>query len=316
MFKRNNIMKNKLSLFPVSLLILILQLQVTGQNKTDSVMILNNGSYQVSSKNVDVVVNPAEGGRITSFKLGSYDFLIGKDLIPGAYGSTLWPGPQSDWNWPPPAVLDSKPYSAVDNGNLVILTSGKDPVTGFRFSKELSADKANSINLDYTIVNKTDETKKVSPWEISRIHKGGLLFFPMGKRAMGIKAFDPVNLDTIDGIAWYKDELKRPEKNKLSTADGSEGWTAYAINGKLFIKKFKDITPEMIAPGEGEVMVYVDSRADFVEYEIEGAYETLRAGEGLNWNVKWIGVDIPANIKVEIGNKELVDFVRKIVNEN
>jgi hypothetical protein len=309
-------MKNKLPLFTLSLLILILQVQITAQNEMDSVMILKNGSYQVSSKNVDVVVNPTEGGRITSFKLGSYDFLVEKDSIPGAYGSTFWPGPQSDWNWPPPAVLDSKPYFAVDNGNSVKLTSEKDPVTGFQFSKELSADKANSINLDYTIINKTNETKKVSPWEISRVHKGGLLFFPMGKRAMGVKAFDPVKMDVIDGIVWYQDKLKRPEKNKLSTADGSEGWTAYAIDGKIFIKKFIDIAPEMFAPGEGEVMLYLDPRADFDEYEIEGAYKTLKPGEELNWNVKWIGVNIPADIKVEKGNKELVGFVRKIVKEN
>ncbi len=309
-------MKNKLSLFPVSLLILLLQLQIIAQNKMDSVMILNNGSYQVSAGNVDIVVNHAEGGRITSFKLGDYDFLIGKDIIPDAYGSTFWPGPQSDWNWPPPAVLDNKPYSAVNNGNSVKLTSGKDPVTGFQFSKELSADKANSINLAYTIVNKTDDIKKVSPWEISRVHKGGLFFFPMGKRTLGVKMFEPVNMDIIDGIVWYKDELKRPEKNKLSTADGSEGWTAYAINGKLFIKKFKDVNPEKLAPGEGEVMLYVDSRADFVEYEIEGQYETLKPGEALDWNIKWIGINIPANIKVEKGSRELVDFVRKIIGEN
>ena len=84
----------------------------------------------------------------------------------------------------------------------------------------------------------------------------------------------------------------------------------------MFIKKFKDINPEKIAPVEGEVMLYVDSRADFVEYEIEGAYETLKPGEKLNWNVKWIGVNIPANIKVEKDDKELVGFVRKIIKEN
>ncbi len=309
-------MKNKLFLLPLSLLVFLSQIQIAAQNKTDSIMILNNGSYQVSSKNVAIVAEPTEGGRIISFKLGPYDFLIGKDIIPGAYGSTFWPGPQSDWNWPPPPILDNQPYSAVNNGSSVTLTSGKDPVTGFQFFKELSADKANSINLAYTIINKTDEIKKVSPWEISRVHKGGLLFFPMGKRAVGVKAFEPVKMDIIDGIVWYKDKLKRPEKNNLSTADGSEGWTAYAIDGKLFIKKFKDVDPGMIAPGEGEVMLYVDSRADFVEYEIEGAYETLKPGEELNWNVKWIGINIPANIKVEKGSSELVNFVRKVVNEN
>ena len=309
-------MKNKLFLFALFLLTFFLQVQIFSQAEGDSIVILDNGSYLVPSKNVDIVVNPAEGARIISFKLDSYDFLIKKGSFPGSYGSTFWPGPQSMWNWPPPQALDRKPYSVVNNGKSIILTSDKDPVTGFQFVKEFSAGNANSINLVYTIINKTSETKKASPWEISRVHKGGLLFFPIGKKPLGVKMFEPAEVDTINGIAWYKDNLIKPDKNKLTTADGSEGWVAYAIEGKLFLKKFKDVKPEMIAPGEGDIMFYIDSRADFIEYEIEGAYHTLKPGEEFNWNVKWIGSDIPGNIKVEKGSAELVDFARKIVSNN
>ena len=72
----------------------------------------------------------------------------------------------------------------------------------------------------------------------------------------------------------------------------------------------------MIAPGEGEVMFYVDSDADFVEFEIEGAYKTLKPGEELNWNVKWIGLNIPGDINVKKGSAKLVNFVKNVVKEN
>lgn len=295
------------------LFLLLFQNQLNARNKTDSIMILDNGSYWIASKDAVVIVNPSEGGRIISFKLGSYDFLVGQDMIPNAYGSTFWPGPQSMWNWPPPPVLDNEPYSAINNGNSVTVTSGKDPVTGFQFIKEFSAGGKNRIKLGYKIINKTEKVKKVAPWEISRVQKGGLLFFPIGKKPLGLKSFEPADVDIINGIVWYKDKIRKPENKKLSTADGKEGWAAYAIDGKLFIKKFNDVKSEMIAPGEGEVLFYVDSDADFVEFEIEGKYQTLKPEEELNWNVEWIGIKVPSNIKIQKGSKQLVDFVRKIL---
>ena len=42
---------------------------------------------------------------------------------PNDFGSTFWPAPQSEWNWPPIATYDSKPYTAVVQGNSVKLTA-------------------------------------------------------------------------------------------------------------------------------------------------------------------------------------------------
>jgi hypothetical protein len=289
------------------------QNKILAQHPKDSIMIMNDNLYLITSGKLSFTVNPLVGGRITSFKLGDYEFLTGKDIDPNGYGSTFWPAPQSIWNWPPIPALDKEPYSAVDNGSSIKLTSMQDPKTGFQFVKKFSAGKNSSINLRYSIINKSSETKKVAPWEITRTVKGGLLFFPMGKGELGVKYFEPAHVDIIDGIAWYKDDINRPKNNHLSRADGSEGWLAYAVNNKLFIKNFKDIKTESIAPGEGEILFYIGSEADFIEVEVEGEYKSLKPGEESLWNMKWIARDIPSSINIEKGNDKLVNFVRKIV---
>jgi hypothetical protein len=258
-------------------------------------------------------VDPVNGGRVVSYRLNDYEFLTGKVIDEDNYGSTFWPSPQSYWNWPPPPVLDVKPYSAINEGNIIKVTSEKDPVTGFQFVKEFSSGKNSRMNLTYSIINISNEIKNAAPWEISRVNKEGLLFFPMGQGSIGKKQFEEANTEIIDGIAWYKDEKKKPEKHLLSIADGSEGWMAYAIDSKLFIKKFPDITPDMFAPGEAEISFYISPEADYIEIEIQGKYETIKPGEKTTWDIDWIVKDIPMDIEVKKDSKELVKFVREII---
>jgi hypothetical protein len=279
----------------------------------DSLVIMCNGTYSISSGNSNMAIDPAGGGRVVSFKLNDYEFLTGKDIHEKNYGSTFWSSPQSYWNWPPPPVLDMKPYTAVNDGNIIKVTSEKDPVTGFQFVKEFSNSKSNRMNLTYSIVNISKEIKNAAPWEVSRVNKEGLFFFPMGQGSIGKKSFEEARTEIIDGIAWYKDEKEKPENHQLSIADGSEGWMAYAIDGKLFIKKFPDIKPDMFAPGEAEISFYISPEADYIEIEVQGKYETIQPGERTTWKIEWIGMDIPPNIEVKKGSKELVKFVREII---
>ena len=81
-------MKNKLLLL-LLFFFFLLQVKMIAQSKKDSIMILDNSSYLVAKNNIDIVVNPAEGARIISFKLGNYEFLVEKGLIPNGYGSTF-----------------------------------------------------------------------------------------------------------------------------------------------------------------------------------------------------------------------------------
>jgi hypothetical protein len=275
----------------------------------------DGGDYSIISGKVSIAVNPGVGGRITSFKYGNYEFLTGKDVNPESYGSTFWPSPQSNWNWPPPAILDNRPYSIVSSGDSIKLRSEEDSSTGFQFIKVFSAGKNNSINLKYAIINNTTKDKKAAPWEITRAHKGGLFFFPMGKGVLTKKQFDPVSTEIINGIVWYQSKRLSGKDNELTTADGSEGWFAYAIDGKLFIKKFKDIQPKTFAPGEAEISLYVSAQFDYIEIEVQGEYKNIAPKGRSTWSLKWTGTAIPSSIKVEKGNMKLVDYVRKVLKK-
>ena len=276
-------------------------------------MAMRKSKFTISSGPVKMIVDRKSGGRILSLKFNDHEFLTGKAIHPEYYGSTLWSSPQSYWNWPPPPVLDSQPYSAEENGVAIQMTSAKDSLTGFQFVKEFSAGKNGWLTLSYSIINTTGEIKKAAAWEISRVFKGGLFFFPIGERPLGKKQFEPTRTDIMNGIAWYQDENERPANHKLSISDGSEGWIAYAIDGKLFVKRFRDIKPEMQAPGEAEVLFYVSAEADYIEIEVQGRYEVLKPSEKALWSIEWTGMKIPSNISVEKGNQELVEFVRRVV---
>ncbi len=284
----------------------------SAQSRNAGVTRLNNGDYKISSGGVSLSVDPQVGARIISLKLDGYEFLTGPDIIQGNYGSTFWPSPQSDWSWPPPAVLDSDPYSAATHADTLRFVSGMDRRTGLQATKEVFPGKEGRMSLAYSMTNITDSVKKVAPWEITRVHKGGLLFFPILKNSLGKKSFDAAPTEIIDGVAWYKDAKERPPENLLTTADGTEGWAAYVIDGKLFVKRFPNIEPNQLAPGEGEITFYVSREADYVEFEVQGKYETLDPGETSRWNVQWVVVNIPKNIEVEEASGSLVEFARKL----
>jgi len=304
------------------LLFSVSEVVVNAQSKEDASMTLNNGKvniqknlFTITSGNVSVSVNPEVGGRIISFKLNNHEILKQRDSTSNGYGSTFWPSPQSNWNWPPPAVLDTGRYSYKKVGNSIILTSGKGSTTGFQFIKEISPGKKSSINLDYSIINISKENKKVAPWEITRVNKGGLLFFPMGKTPLRKKLFELAPVKIINKIAWYKSTKEKLKNHLLTITDGSEGWLAYAIDHKLFIKKFPNIQPKDFAPGEAEVLFYVDAKTDLMEIEAQGKYQMLKPGEKLHWGTKWTAVEIPSTIKLEEGNMKLVNFVREIIKQ-
>ena len=306
-------MKNIKSILLVFCLNYFIQTGCNAQAQVNPIANSGDGSYTLNSGNTKMTIDSKVGGRITSFKFEEYEFLTGKDIHPDSYGSTFWPSPQSMWNWPPLAVLDSEPYQVEDNGKSVKLTSRIDPLTGFKFIKEISESKNSQCNIKYSIVNTTGEIKKVAPWEISRAHKGGLLFFPAGETAPHIKSFEMAPTETINGVVWYQDGKERPRNNQLTISDGSEGWIAYAIDGKLLIKKFEDHKPGMSAPGEDEICFYISYEANYIEIELQGKYEPIKPGEKTDWNVEWLCANIPSNIKVEKGNKEIIDYVRGLV---
>ena len=297
----------------IFLIALLLLSEIIAGDKTNMGIKKNSdGTFSILNNNIELKISPQDGGKIISFKLNEDDLILRKEDKQSSYGSTFWPSPQAMWNWPPLKTLDRDPYSVKEEDFKTILTSDVDSRTKLRFSKIITGPvKPNAIELPFIIKNEGDKDISVAPWQVTRVKKGGLIFFPVGDGRMTTKYFEVAPTEEIDGIVWYQSNKNESLKNNLlNVTDGKEGWLAYAAGQKLFVKKFPEMNRDQFAPGEGEVIFYVDQRFDVIEIEVQGPYTKLKPGESSEWTVEWYAFEIPTNIKVEVGSKDLVDFVR------
>lgn len=291
--------KNKLSLLVAALLGSV---TLSAQTITNN----ENGKYTLSVGEVSLTVDAQKGAKILSYKYGDKE-VLSQTRMPNSFGSTFWTSPQSEWNWPPVPEYDTKPYQAEVKGDKLILTGEKSERFGYSVRKEFTTDaKDNAVVITYTIVNQSGETRKVAPWEISRVPNGGILFFDA-------KEVTPANnMETMPFVyekkaAWYT--LDESRKNRKINADG-KGWLAFCDNGLLFVKEFPDLKPTEPAPAEAEIQIYVNTGKTFVEIEEQGAYTTLQPGEELSWTVRWYlePTDLPAE-----PSKALLKKARKMI---
>jgi hypothetical protein len=276
------------------------------------------GKYKIGVEDQVLEIDPSIGGRITSLRINGENFLTDSTINNFNWGSTFWLSPQSDWNWPPSAEIDNKPYSVSVKNKVVVMTGMQDPKTGLVVTKEISGDKTNgSFNLKFTITNKSGKTQKIASWEVTRVKSGGLSFFPVGKdKARGGLSS---STEIKDGIFYYQyQKEKLPVKgDRQIYADGSEGWLAQVNGNLILIKKFKDIPVELTAPKEGEVELfaseYSGTNPGYVEIEHQGPYEEISPGKSAVWETTWILRRLPAVIKAVPGETTLIDYVRKLV---
>lgn len=241
-----------------------------------------DGKYTIAVGQTTMTIDAARGGKILSYKLGE-DEVLNQGRMPNSFGSTFWTSPQSEWNWPPVAEYDTKPFQAEIVGDKLVLTGEKSRF-GYSVRKEFTAvPKKDAISITYTIVNESGETRQVAPWEISRVPNDGVLFFVA-------PAVEPANnmvglpFEFTQGAAWYV--MDEARENRKINADG-RGWLAYCAKGLLFVKKFQDLKAGQAAPAEAEIQAYANPGKTFVEIEEQGAYTTLAPGASLSWTVRW-----------------------------
>jgi hypothetical protein len=213
-----------------------------------------------------------------------------------------------DWTpetWPPPAAIDNAAYTASIMGTHVVATGPTDPGLGVSMAKDYSVDPATGyINIAYTV--KASKAIKASPWEVSRVPRGGIVFFPVGSSLTA----GPLTVKQTSGIAWFDDAPKTatsPDGAKCF-ADGA-GWTAYVLNGNLFLKKFMDQPASAQPKDEGEIDVYPG--AGFLEFEVQGPYTSIPANGSLPWSIQWKVVKVPSTISVAVESADLVNFAKQ-----
>lgn len=283
-----------------------------GQTET---VALEEGTYVFRAGELEVAVNPAIGGRVTRLSLAGTNILTGPEIVaggegtlPNMYGSTFWTSPQSDWDWPPEPELDSAPHAAVLDGRVLTLTSAAGAATGYAVQKRFSLDGVRrELRLEYTLRNES-ASRPAAPWEISRVPKEGLVFFPAAAQPLA-KSTLPARLE--QGISWI-DIAQAPAVDSKLFQDGSEGWLAYAYRDLVFIKVFEDIAAADQAPEEAEIEIFVNGSMDYVEVEQQGRYAQVPPGGSSAWRVTWRLERRPPEIAATLGNLELVNWVREI----
>ena len=266
----------------------------------------NDGKYTLQNGERTMVIDAAKGGKILSLKYGERE-VISQLRWPEAFGSTFWTSPQKEWNWPPVPEYDKRPYTVEQKDGVLTLTSEVSERMKYRIRKAFVVDERDgAFVITYTIINESDEVRRVAPWEITRVqNEGGLIFFEAPVE--GITPAGLMNFKEAFGAAWYQTD--ETNGNRKVNADG-KGWLAYYNNGLLLVKQFDDLDASQPAPDEAEIQVYVNRGKAHIELESQGAYTTLQPKETVNWTVRWYlqPSDLPAE-----PSEKLLKQVKKIL---
>lgn len=291
----------KRTIFPMLLAMIYSQQAIAGE----PIIKNSDAKYSIQMNDLTMTID-SKGGKILSFKYKDAE-VISQIRFPEAFGSTFWTSPQKEWNWPPVPEYDKQPYTVEVKGASLVMKSNVSPRLKYSITKEFVPDaKDNAIIINYTITNESDETRKVAPWEVTRVQNGdGLIFFDAD-----VNNITPAGLMDFKeeyGAAWYQPDVTN--QNRKINADG-KGWLAYATNGLLLVKKFQDLEPSQPAPNEAEIQVYVNRGKAHIELESQGAYTTLEPGKSLTWTVRWYLVPFDGAITP---SKALLKKVKKLV---
>jgi hypothetical protein len=263
-------------------------------------------------------VATSTAGRVTSARIGQSELLTGPTVDPANYGSTFWTSPQADWSWPPLTEMDSAAFTVTvteDSCTMVgpkVVAATHPNVDGLSLTKKFSADFAKqAVAITYTITNQGTASKRVAPWEITRVAGGGLTFYASDS-APSAGTMPLLTTTTGAGCVWFKHSASVQESKLFG--DG-KGWIAHVTAQNLIlIKTFPDIQQAQAATGEAEIEIYSAPPAkNYVEVENQGAISDIPAGGTLNWTVRWYLRTLPATVMATAGNADLVTFVTQTI---
>lgn len=296
---------------------LLLVIVFSGNAQTTAPQRGEGSLYTISTQNLRMAVDTANGARISSFQVSESELLYVDFSNNNMAGSTFWPSPQSVWNWPPLVNLDSKPYQADIKGNRLIVAGNTDSKTNLRFYKIFQGNAADtSIVIDYVMKNEKSTSQKWAPWEVTRVAGNGVTLYEKGDVApTGI--LEPFT-EEIDGMIWYdQDKNKITQSGTFKFIGDGKGWIAHVVGGKyLLLKQFENIAQADAAPFEGEIEVYTARNSTYTEVENQGAYVSIASKDSVTWRVKWYARQLPANVDAKVGSASLVNYIHGILSRS
>jgi hypothetical protein len=272
-------------------------------------------NYTLSFGKIQLQVDAAKGGRVTSLKYNNSEILF-KGSSPFNSGSTFWPSPQSVWKWPPIAPIDYKPYSIQIFKDTLLLESATDTVYHLKVIKKFYINTSDSsIVITYSLKNEGKTVASWAPWEVTRVPANGITFFAKGDT--GVWGTMPSVPELQNNYYWYdQSKLNSGSAGKKFFSDG-KGWLAHVnSNNLLFIKKFDDIPTKKAAGGESEVEVYTSPDLSYTELENQGKLSVLNPGDQVSYKVQWFLRTIPSATSPNKGNQALINYVLQVIKAN
>lgn len=271
--------------------------------------------YALSMGDTRIEMSSRVGGRISSLKIAQQELLFTPSMSNSIlWGNIFWSSPQIEWSWPPIETLDSAPYDVSVEGERLVFTSKIDEQTGYQFVKSYGVDdKKKCLSIHYTIRNLGQTEKSVAGWEVTLVPPTGAAFFPLGDDQLNSGIWYPLPVEKKDNIVWFfYDAKKIQDSHHKLMADGKEGWIAYMNKGKILIKEFADVPPDLIS--DTEVQLFAKADKTYWEVDQQSALTQLAPGASMEWTVLWHTRTLPENLQVVSGNNQLVDYVHDVLN--
>jgi hypothetical protein len=270
---------------------------------------LVNGRYRLEDGPVAVEIDPADGGRLSELSLGGANVLLARGAA-ASHGSSYWPSPQRDWDWPPPAELDNLPWRASLHGGALLLESDVTSRLDLSALQRVTA-APHGVRIEHQFKNHGKQARAVAPWRNSRVAPRGLTFYPSPAAAFENSTLKLAPAD--DGISWLRHDPATMTENAKSFADGAEGWLAHLAGRLLLLMTFPKVPLAAQAPTEAEIELYVDRTGLFVEVEQQGPYAAIEPGASSPpWTVHFQVHAVPSDVPADRG-AALVAWVRSLI---
>lgn len=241
----------------------------------------------ISSDYIELTVIPEYGGRVSSLKWQGKELLFtGRDVkSENNWGSTFWLSPQKLWDWPPPKIIDSEPYTVTKAlGKAVSMSSQQSMGVVVKKNFSLSKMKSNQVIVNYEIQAKR-QTPRIAAWEVTRIPKSGTAFFKATPDSVRL-SMGKIDYE-IDEYGFVSVDLTGDKPQGKLIANSENGWLAWFNDHRLYVKSYKPVLESDLAEDEGDIEIYISGELSYAELEIQGRAKHMQADESVNFAVLW-----------------------------
>lgn len=244
------------------------------------------GPVRLSRDSISLTVDPTYGGRLISLTYGGKELLnTERDSSGFTYGSTAWPSPQDDWKWPPPAAIDSEPYTVQKIDSHSVLLISRPTEAGLVMQKRFRLGPESDIGLTYWLTNKGDSTRSVAAWEVTRLPYGGRVDFVADSLRTTDATTDIVESQDSLRTIFFDDRHAQSAKvfaNLLRIP------VSYYRDGIVLHKETIVTDFYRVAPEQAPLEIFFDPERKFMELELQGDYRELGYGETATLRTRWV----------------------------